>query len=133
MPLVETVHPSVEGEAPPEADIAKVDAELRGLGAAAKQSAELLFVSTMPAPRRNTAVVLEGAAAAVPEFAFSKQLAVDPKPILSTRIEFRLAQVFVEPDCDAVINAMLPAVPLMFTEPVASGVGRADPTAPPAN
>jgi hypothetical protein len=68
-----TVHPSAVGVEPLRAAKAKLEEELRGLGADTKQSAELLFVSIRPPPRRNTAVVADIAGAAVPEFEFSGQ------------------------------------------------------------
>ena len=78
----------------------------RGNGTAAKKSAEFESASTAPSSRRRIAVVFEGAAATVP----SAQFAPEPYPTLSTSVAFRLAQLFVVPDCAAVRSAMLPAV-----------------------
>ena len=93
VPVVATVQPSPAGVPPVDAVIENALAELRGEGAAAKQSAELLSVSTTPLPLRKTAVVLDGAADAV----VSAQFAVLPKPILSTRIAASVEQALLLP------------------------------------
>src|ERR1041384_3956254 len=47
------------------------DSELRGLGASAVKSAELLFVSVQPPPRRSAAVVFESVGAGAPSKKFA--------------------------------------------------------------
>src|ERR1043165_7854404 len=47
------------------------DSELRGFGASAMKSAELLFVSVQPPPRRRAAVVFESVGAGAPSKKFA--------------------------------------------------------------
>jgi len=97
------------------------DCVLRGLGAPAAKSVELLSVSVAPSATRSTAVVFDGAGVGpVP----SKQFAVAPKPAKST--SDGVPAVTGHPIVSAVVverSATLPAVPLIAIVPVASGVG----------
>ena len=113
-------------------------AELRGLGAAVVKSVEFAFASVQPLLARKSAVVLLRAGAAVLP---SKQVAF-PKPTKSTTLlVFAFGQVAppkgVVPAAlpvSAVVlvtRAALPPVVAKLVEPVASGAGRAEPTAPP--
>lgn len=97
-----------------------------GLGVAVEKLAELLLESVHPFAALKMASVAEGAGVGpVP----SKQLAVVPKPTKSITPTVGHAPV------NAVVfetNATLPTVADIAIVPVASGVGRATPTAPPA-
>lgn len=97
----------------------KGEAALRGFGVPGAKSVELLPASVQPSPARRIAFVLEGAGAAAP----SKQSAFGPKPTRSTTV---VPKGQTPPLSEAVVltSATLPAVALIFIEPVASGVGR---------
>lgn len=97
-----------------------------GFGVAVEKFVELLLESVHPFAALKTAKVAEGAAVGpVP----SKQFAVVPKPTKSITPDVGHAPV------NAVVletKATLPAVADIAIVPVASGVGMATPTAPPA-
>src|ERR1043166_4292478 len=94
-----------------------VEEVLRGFGAATEKSAELLSVSLQPLLFRIAAVVLLSVGGAVPSEQF-----VLPKPTMSTTVP-PVGQAPVSAVVE-LTSATLPAVPLMFVVPVASGAGR---------
>jgi hypothetical protein len=101
---------------------------LRGLGAAAAKSAELLPVSTHPSPFLTSALVALGAGAR----AVSKQFVVEPYPTRS-RTAGAEGQA-PESAATPLTSATLPAVALMAIEPEASCDGRGlTPLTPPAS
>ena len=110
------------GDGPPQVCIG--DVELRGAGVAVEKSAALLSVSVQPEPARMSDNVFEPTGATAP----SKQLAV-PYPIKSI-ISAPLGHAPVR----AVVpftKAILPFTAPMLIVPIASGVGKGIPTAPP--
>jgi hypothetical protein len=94
-------------------------AVLRGLGARALKSALLLFVFAQTLVR-IAAVVFDNVAVGDP----SEQLAAEPKPTKSCKPGSLVGH---EPESAVVLltSATLPAVALMASVPVASGVGSA--------
>ena len=116
----------------------KLEVELRGLGAPVAKLVELLLVSVQPLLPLRSAVVFDRAgAAALP----SKQVAF-PKPTKSRTLAVLVFGQVAPPKgvvpaalpLRAVVlltNAAFPPVTAKLVEPVASGVGRAEPIAPP--
>ncbi len=118
--------PPVGGGSTPQV-VAAVD-ELRGAGVPAAKSVGLASASVHPSPARTAAVVLPSAGAApLPSWS-----AAVPYPIRSA-IEVTAEQLPGDaPQASGVesrTTATLPPETARFVVPVASGVGRGDPTA----
>ena len=107
------------------------DAVLRGFGAMAVKSAPLLSVSVQPLPLRSTAVVLLLAGAALPSKKFAPSQPTRSTIWASWAAEHGVDTPLHVRPVAVLTSATLPPVALMLILPVASGVGRATPLAPP--
>src|SRR5262245_31340121 len=108
------------------AQVAAGDADVRGAGSPRAKSLAFSPVSAQPPPARNTALVLDGAAAAAEP---SKSPAV-PQPTKSSML-VTAPHGAHDRTVASRTSATLPPLVARLGVPVASGVGSAAPTEPP--